>query len=59
MRSALTEADWERLLKELSATTRQEVLAEIGLGKQLAIVIARKLLPAGVRSRSTPDTPDP
>jgi GTP pyrophosphokinase len=48
---ALTEADWERLLKELSATTRQEVLAEIGLGKQLAIVIARKLLPAGVESK--------
>jgi len=48
---ALTEADWERLLKELSATTRQEVLAEIGLGKQLAIVIARKLLPPGVESK--------
>jgi GTP diphosphokinase / guanosine-3',5'-bis(diphosphate) 3'-diphosphatase len=46
-----TEADWERLLKELSATTRQEVLAEIGLGKQLAIVIARKLLPAGAESK--------
>src|ERR1700752_5133061 len=26
---SITEADWERLLKELSATTRQEVLAEI------------------------------
>jgi GTP diphosphokinase / guanosine-3',5'-bis(diphosphate) 3'-diphosphatase len=47
----VTEADWERLLKELSATTRQEVLAEIGLGKQLAIVIARKLLPAGAEAK--------
>jgi GTP pyrophosphokinase len=47
----ITEADWERLLKELSATTRQEVLAEIGLGKQLAIVIARKLMPAGAEAK--------
>ena len=44
---SVTESDWERLLKELGATTKQEVLADIGLGKQLAIVIARKLLPAG------------
>ena len=35
---------WERLLKETSAKSRQEVLADIGLGKQLAIVIARQLL---------------
>jgi GTP pyrophosphokinase len=48
---SITEADWERLLKELSATTRQEVLAEIGLGKQLAIVIARKLMPAGAEAK--------
>jgi len=48
---SITEADWERLLKELSATTRQEVLAELGLGKQLAVVIARKLLPAGAESK--------
>ncbi len=54
----ITEADWERLLKELSATTRQEVLAEIGLGKQLAIVIARKLLPAGTESKQ-PGTAGP
>jgi len=45
--------DWERLLKETGAKTRQEVLAEIGLGKQLAIVIARKLLPPGSESKPT------
>ncbi|HTS52016.1 MAG TPA: bifunctional (p)ppGpp synthetase/guanosine-3',5'-bis(diphosphate) 3'-pyrophosphohydrolase [Burkholderiales bacterium] len=55
---SITEADWERLLKELNARTRQEVLAEIGLGKQLAIVIARKLLPAGAESRQ-PGTAGP
>jgi GTP pyrophosphokinase len=42
----LREADWERLLKESAAKSRQEVLADIGLGRVLAIVIARKLLPS-------------
>ncbi len=42
----LREQDWERLLKESAAKSRQEVLADIGLGRVLAIVIARKLLPS-------------
>jgi guanosine-3',5'-bis(diphosphate) 3'-pyrophosphohydrolase len=44
-------ADWDRLLKETGAKSKQETLAEIGLGKQLAIVIARKLLPPGSESK--------
>jgi GTP pyrophosphokinase len=54
----VTEAQWEKLLKENSAKTQQEVLAEIGLGKQLAIVIARQLLsiaePNGVKGEKLP-----
>lgn len=54
----VTEAEWERLLKENSAKSRQEVLADIGLGKQLAIVIARELLsiaePKGSKSEKLP-----
>ena len=46
----ITEADWERLLKETGAKSKQEQLAEIGLGKQLAIVVARKLVPAGAET---------
>ncbi|MFN7220845.1 MAG: RelA/SpoT family protein [Burkholderiales bacterium] len=34
---------WQRLLKGDSVRTKEEVLAEIGLGKRLAIVAARKL----------------
>jgi GTP diphosphokinase / guanosine-3',5'-bis(diphosphate) 3'-diphosphatase len=34
---------WKRLLKGDHATTKEEVLTEIGLGKRLAIVAARKL----------------
>jgi GTP diphosphokinase / guanosine-3',5'-bis(diphosphate) 3'-diphosphatase len=47
----VSNADWERLLKETGAKNKQEVLAEIGLGKQLAIVVARKLLPPGSESK--------
>ena len=37
-------AQWERMLKELSVKSREEVLAEIGLGKRLGVVVARRLL---------------
>jgi guanosine-3',5'-bis(diphosphate) 3'-pyrophosphohydrolase len=47
----VSSSDWERLLKETGAKSNQEVLAEIGLGKQLAIVIARKLLPPGSEAK--------
>ena len=41
------DGDWDRVLKDTGAKSKQEVLAEIGLGKVLAIVVARKLLPGG------------
>jgi guanosine-3',5'-bis(diphosphate) 3'-pyrophosphohydrolase len=42
------DAHWKRFFKGESAKTREEVLADIGLGKRLAVVVAKKLL-------STPD----
>ena len=47
----IVDADWERLLKETGAKNKQEQLADIGLGKQLAIVVARKLLPLGAEAK--------
>ena len=41
------DASWDKLLKDQNDKSRQEVLADIGLGKQLAIVIARRLLMIG------------
>ncbi len=38
------EAHWKRFFKGESARTREEVLADIGLGKRLAVVVAKKLL---------------
>jgi len=37
---------WEKLLRDAGARSRQEVFADIGLGKRLAAVVARKLLAA-------------
>ncbi|QJR13311.1 RelA/SpoT family protein [Usitatibacter palustris] len=42
------DSHWERFFKGDSAKTREEVLADVGLGKRLAVVVAKKLL-------STPD----
>ncbi len=38
------EEHWKRFFKGDSANTRAEVLADIGLGKRLAVVVAKKLL---------------
>jgi GTP diphosphokinase / guanosine-3',5'-bis(diphosphate) 3'-diphosphatase len=43
------EDHWKRFFKGDAAKTREEVLADIGLGKRLAVVVAKKLL-------STPDS---
>jgi len=37
-------AAWERLIREGGANTRHEVLADIGMGKRLPAVVARRLL---------------
>lgn len=38
---------WQRMLKGDSAKSKEEVLADIGLGKRLALVVARKLFSVG------------
>ena len=49
-RSSLTgvkEAQWDKLVRDSSAKSQQEILADIGLGKRLAAVVARQLLSLG------------
>jgi len=41
------EDNWTKLLKDGSVHSKQEVLADIGLGKLLAFVVARRLLQLG------------
>jgi guanosine-3',5'-bis(diphosphate) 3'-pyrophosphohydrolase len=43
----LDSARWERLFKDSSVKSRQELLADIGLGKRLAAVVARRLAAGG------------
>jgi len=50
---AITEEQWAQLLKTSAAKSRDEVLADIGLGKQLAVVIARQLLSIGEHDGAT------
>ncbi|MDD5403492.1 MAG: bifunctional (p)ppGpp synthetase/guanosine-3',5'-bis(diphosphate) 3'-pyrophosphohydrolase [Sulfuricella sp.] len=38
---------WEKLLRENAGKTRDEILADIGLGKRLNIVVARQLVSLG------------
>ncbi len=37
--------DWDKLAKSSGATSREEILADIGLGKRLAAVVARRFAP--------------
>ncbi|HEY4374605.1 MAG TPA: bifunctional (p)ppGpp synthetase/guanosine-3',5'-bis(diphosphate) 3'-pyrophosphohydrolase [Burkholderiales bacterium] len=46
----LDSSRWERLLKDSGAKSRQELLADIGLGKRLAAVVARRLAAGGIGS---------
>jgi len=42
--SEATREHWERFVRESGAKSRQEIVADIGLGKRLAAIVARKLL---------------
>jgi GTP pyrophosphokinase len=43
----IPDATWDRLLKETAAKSSAEILADIGLGKRLAVVVAKQLLSRG------------
>ncbi len=40
-------AQWNKLLKDTGAKSREDILADIGLGKRLGVVVARRLLSLG------------
>jgi len=41
------EAQWEKLLKDTGAKSKTDILADIGLGKRLSVIVARQLLSLG------------
>ena len=40
----ITDAQWQKLLKDSNVKSRQDILGDIGLGKRLGVVVARRLL---------------
>jgi GTP pyrophosphokinase len=44
----IKETQWEQLLRDAGVKSRQEIVADIGLGKRLAAVVARQLLSLSV-----------
>jgi guanosine-3',5'-bis(diphosphate) 3'-pyrophosphohydrolase len=50
----IKEVQWDKLLRDSGAKSRQEVLADIGLGKRLAVVVARRLLSRGESAGEEP-----
>ncbi len=45
--SAIREEQWAQFLHDVGAKNREEILADIGVGKRLAMVVARRLLLRG------------
>jgi GTP diphosphokinase / guanosine-3',5'-bis(diphosphate) 3'-diphosphatase len=43
----IKDIQWDKFVRDAGAKTREEVLADIGLGKRLAAVVARRLLSRG------------
>ena len=48
--ASIGDGPWEKLLRENAGKTRNEILADIGLGKRLNIVVARQLATLGEAS---------
>ena len=45
--SDIKEAQWDKLARDAGVKSRHEILADVGLGKRLAAVVARRLLAGG------------
>jgi GTP pyrophosphokinase len=43
----VTETQWDKLVRDSNAKSRQDILADVGLGKRLGVVVARQLLSLG------------
>jgi GTP pyrophosphokinase len=50
----MDDAHWSRLLKDAGVKTRQEILADIGLGRRLNMVVARQLARIGDTAAGEP-----
>ncbi|HEY9446844.1 MAG TPA: bifunctional (p)ppGpp synthetase/guanosine-3',5'-bis(diphosphate) 3'-pyrophosphohydrolase, partial [Burkholderiales bacterium] len=49
----IRDQQWDKLVRDSSAKSRTEILADVGLGKRLAVVVARQLLSFGEQTAPT------
>src|SRR6185503_20091078 len=59
LKSTLAEVDdpsWERVMRDGGSRTREELLADIGLGKRVAAVVARRMLKGSEQKEETKGT---
>ena len=49
----IQDQQWDKLVRDSSAKSRAEILADIGLGKRLAVVVARQLMSFGEHGAPT------
>src|SRR5512134_2918994 len=55
----VTEAQWETVLKQAELASRNDLLADIGLGRRLAAVVARQLALGAPVEQTDDDTTEP
>ncbi len=55
---AITSEQWDRFLRDAGATSRQDILADIGLGKRLAAIVVRQLLAHNEAAGEAPRRPE-
>jgi GTP pyrophosphokinase len=52
--NAISEYQWQKLIRDTGAKNRDNILSDIGLGKRLAIVVAHQLLASNPKLPATP-----
>ena len=57
--ASVSDAVWDRFMRSAGAKTRDEVLTDIGLGKRLAAIVARRLNEGAPVTETTGDAPKP
>jgi GTP pyrophosphokinase len=56
---SVQEAQWQKLLRDYGAKSKEEILTDIGLGKRLNVMVAHQLLAMGVPAEDTGDKQQP
>ena len=55
--SDVADSRWEALVRDAQAKDREEILADVGLGRRLAVVVARQLAMTSGSGEETSETP--